>query len=267
MLRALSELDKDLHSPRGRKRRPKADDVDKGGQPDGGGRRRKGPRPTEGGRWFGQQAHRVGRRSSSSASQSTRAGEDSEIPATKRWRKKDKVRTPTNSGRASDRGPFGAGRKVTHDDNIEVSSDSSDEGSVFREGPSSVGGGKSLQIQLREYSQKHPGRLAARLLHGFEGGGPVSPTTTSMPPVATNWVLTVLMPLHKALTGRQIREMRMLDMTLDLYSRARPLQRSGLSSAEAQSVGVEHERRGLEQGPVRGTFGSGGPHTSAQGRR
>ena len=38
VLRALSELDKDLHSPR-------ADDVDK---PDGGGRRRKGPRPTEG---------------------------------------------------------------------------------------------------------------------------------------------------------------------------------------------------------------------------
>ena len=33
-----------------------------------------------------------------SASQSSRAGEDSEIPATKRWRKKDKVRTPTNSG-------------------------------------------------------------------------------------------------------------------------------------------------------------------------
>ena len=99
---------------------------------------------------------------------------------------------------------------------------SSDNDSLFRDGPSS-GNGTSLQLQLQEYARKCPGRLAARLLQrmqamvGKEGGriqskGPGNRT----PPVAMNWVLVVLGP--KQLQVRTLREMKTLRRLLSRSS-------------------------------------------------
>ena len=75
-------------------------------------------------------------------------------------------------------------------------------------------------MQLLEYAEKKPGRLAARLLQRMQAmvgkeGGPTTLTTTSNKThaVATNWVLTVLVP--KNLPVRLLREMRTLAVALD----------------------------------------------------
>jgi hypothetical protein len=65
--------------------------------------------------------------------------------------------------KADDRGPFGAGAKVkfARSDATSISSGEDDEtGQSYQAAPS----GKSRQIQLLEYAEKHPGRLARRLL-------------------------------------------------------------------------------------------------------
>ena len=65
--------------------------------------------------------------------------------------------------KADDRGPFGAGAKVkfARSDATSISSGEDDEtGQSYQAAPS----GKSRQIQLLEYAEKHPGRLARHLL-------------------------------------------------------------------------------------------------------
>ncbi|CAE7038055.1 unnamed protein product [Symbiodinium sp. CCMP2592] len=112
-----------------------------------------------------------------------------------------------------DRGPFGSGHKLDYD------------GEVFRDGPPSDNG-TSLQLRLVEYSVKRPGRLAARLLQrmqamvGKEGGPTLIKTAyNKTPPVATNWVLTVLGP--KQFPMRLLREMKTLATVLDQIAAGR----------------------------------------------
>eukprot|EP00438_Fugacium_kawagutii_P008804 Skav212797 [mRNA] locus=scaffold1633:52507:57435:+ [translate_table: standard] len=68
-------------------------------------------------------------------------------------------RVTTRKGETRDRGPFAGGEMEAFKDDGD--SDGS-EGSVFREAPTQQT--KMTQMKLLEYAQRHPGRLAARLL-------------------------------------------------------------------------------------------------------
>ncbi|CAE6967009.1 unnamed protein product [Symbiodinium sp. CCMP2592] len=125
----------------------------------------------------------------------------------------------------ADRGPFGSGHRVDYGKSLEISSGSSDEAQLFRDGPSS-GNGTSLQLQLQEYALKRPGRLAARLLQRMQSlvgkeGGPISNMTyaNKTPPVAMNFVLTVLAP--RQMPVRTLREMKTLAAALDQIAAGR----------------------------------------------
>ena len=82
---------------------------------------------------------------------------------------------------------------------------------------------KSKQLQLLEYAQKNPGRLASRLLtkmrtllareEGQSGHENLTPAT------ATNYFLTVLLPLHRdKLNLRVQQEFRTIAKALDLIA-------------------------------------------------
>ncbi|CAK0876721.1 unnamed protein product [Prorocentrum cordatum] len=100
------------------------------------------------------------------------------------------------------------------------------------EAPSSANGSK--QLQLVSYSQRHPGRLAARLLLKMavgvsrEGGAVYaqlgSPGDLNQtPPAATSYILTVMVPTlatRMALCDR--RELRTLSLILALLATQRP---------------------------------------------
>ena len=155
-----------MSDPKKKKKRKKA-------RADSGhGRARSAPDPSRG-RWFGQEVgHNPKDRSLSDTSgMSSSSHSSSEAKKKKAKKKKKKERRKV----AKDRGPFGSGSKVVYGKSLEVSSGSSDNESVFRDGPAS-GNGTSLQLQLQEYALKCPGRLAARLLQrmqamvGKEGG-------------------------------------------------------------------------------------------------
>ena len=235
VLEALSELEKDLGNPRGRKRRKevaKASAVE-GERVDGQELRKKKKKkkkrraasapshlPGKDGGWFGKQP---AKRAFSASVSSSRSSSESE-PDHEKSKKKKRAKKHKKEAKASkDRGPFGVGREVSYNDTCNISSESSEDRSVFREGPPSSSG-KSLQLQLKEYHLKHPGRLAARLLQKMQimvskEGGPRRDSATSTPAVAVNWVLTVLLPLNKqALSIRQIREIRTLAQALDLIA-------------------------------------------------
>ena len=103
------------------------------------------------GNWFGEKAE-----PQHSASDSLETRSD-DTP-----RKAKKKRKKRRRHKQADRGLFGVRRKVKFDgESSEGSKDSKSDGSeVFQAAPSE----KSRQLQLIEYSQQYPGRLAARLL-------------------------------------------------------------------------------------------------------
>ena len=122
-----------------------------------------------------------------------------------------------------DRGPFGSGPPVQFRDG-EKSDSETDEESVFREAPA---GSTSLsgQQKLVRYSQKYPGRLASRLLLKMKEGAArelvgANNEEGSTPPLASHFVLTVLMPqLGPKASLRTQRELRTLAKGLDLLAR------------------------------------------------
>lgn len=121
-----------------------------------------------------------------------------------------------------DRGPFGIGRKVRYDGNLEDerSSGEDEDGQVFWAGPSR----KSQQLALMEYAEKYPGRFAARLLGKIktllsreEGPMYLNPGKNLTPSSATSYLLTILGPTHRDyLTIRTSRELRTVAKVLDL---------------------------------------------------
>lgn len=109
--------------------------------------------------------------------------------------------------------------------------------SLFRRPPS----GKSRQIQLLEYTEKHPGRLASRLLALEEGAlNPLSEPNNITPSTATSYFLTVMLPLHRErLNLRVQREMRTVAKSLDLIAMGEAQRAAGiLAQRLMQSVGT-----------------------------
>lgn len=107
--------------------------------------------PKKAGNWFGAR-----REPDHSGSESMDTKSD-DTPTRARKRRKKRRRA-----KREDRGPLGVGRKVKFDESSVSSKDGKSEGSEprFQAAPSD----KSRQLQLLEYSQNFPGRLAARLL-------------------------------------------------------------------------------------------------------
>jgi hypothetical protein len=116
--------------------------------------------------WFGQKKQAEQRDSSESSADSFGSSGDRREAKHDKKEKKEHKRARGKrkwDKKADDRGPFGAGAKVkfARSDATSISSGEDDEtGQSYQAAPS----GKSRQIQLLEYAEKHPGRLARRLL-------------------------------------------------------------------------------------------------------
>ena len=159
-------------------------------------------------------------------------------PKRGRSRKKQKLKSGKRAKRTSgsskkkplaDRGPFGVGHRVKFGDEKSGSRSSDDEedsGSDFRAGPSN----KSRQLQLQEYSEQHPGGLAARLLQRMQEilarqEGPMHTKTERnlTPATATSYFLTVIIPQYREkMNLRTSRELRTLCKALDLIANGNP---------------------------------------------
>eukprot|EP00435_Cladocopium_sp_Y103_P027212 s1020_g6.t1 len=191
--------------------------------------------------WFGKRKAVEGPGSDGSSSSSSESSSrdqrrskrgDKKDKSPERGKKKNKKKGKAKKKRegaprrVGDRGPFGTGAKVLFAEDKAASISSEDDGSdtgVFQAAPS----GKSKQLQLMEYAQKNPGRLASRLLTKMrtllarEEGAMKSQSGQEnlTPPTATSYFLTVLLPLHRdRLNIRVQREMRTIAKALDLIA-------------------------------------------------
>ena len=148
--------------------------------------------------------------------------------------------SPSPGRKKRDRGPFGQGEEVDFDSSGEAaekkkkkkkkkedapSSDSESE-SGFRVASSS----SSQHLRLVQYAQRHPGRLASRLLIKMksmasrDGGAIEMLQGSKTPAAATPFFLMVTIPQYNNLmTLRSRREMRTLSKALDLLA----LQKTG----------------------------------------
>lgn len=168
------------------------------------------------GNWFGEKAE-----PQHSASDSLETRSDDTPRRAKKKRKKRRKQ------KQADRGPFGVGRKVKFDgESSEGSKGSRSDGSdqVFQAAPSD----KSRQLQLIEYSQQYPGRLAARLLTKMqellarEEGAMNLTGRNQTPASATSYFLTVVTPTYKErMNIRAARELRTIAKALDLVATGR----------------------------------------------
>eukprot|EP00438_Fugacium_kawagutii_P033385 Skav211631 [mRNA] locus=scaffold2262:105332:110360:+ [translate_table: standard] len=125
----------------------------------------------------------------------------------------------------SDKGPFGVGeeRKVPKegsDSGKDEPGESSESSQSFRKAPS----GLTLHLRLQRYAQRHPGRLATRLLQKmeratrFEGAMPLrgKPPGNEVKPSALSYYLAILTPALKDRWNiRTQRELRVLVEILD----------------------------------------------------
>eukprot|EP00438_Fugacium_kawagutii_P019190 Skav219379 [mRNA] locus=scaffold76:719150:720793:- [translate_table: standard] len=126
--------------------------------------------------------------------------------------------------RKKDRGPFGGGRAMDFDGESESESESK---AVFRQAPTQP---QAMdQLRLSEYAQRHPGRLAARLLQRMRSEGALGSVganwleETRTPPTAVNYFQTVMVPtLGAKLNVRTGRELRTLSVILDHLAREEP---------------------------------------------
>ena len=172
--------------------------------------------------WFGRNEA-----DDSEENEETDESEEEEQDKKKKDKKEKKAKSSSRrSKKKADRGPFGAGRKVSYGsdsgrkDDSESSEDS--EESSFQAG---VPEKKSQQLVLMEYADHKPGRLAARLLQKMaqiasRTGAPMNSVlaanVTRTPQAAVQYYLTVLYPQHKEkMPLRLQREMRTLAQALD----------------------------------------------------
>eukprot|EP00435_Cladocopium_sp_Y103_P038898 s2852_g10.t1 len=231
----LKELRRDVAKPQEKKPK-KAKDRRKGKTSE---EKRKPAAAADQPLWFGKRKAAIEPRSDESSSSSDSSGRpargskekdrrsrSSEKKKKKQKKKQDKTKKHKSSRRVGDRGPFGTGAKVmfAKDNVATISSDDDSSGSdVFQAAPS----GKSKQLQLMEYAQKNPGRLASRLLTKMrtllarEEGAMKDQSGQSnlTPATATSYFLTVLLPLHRdRLHLRVQRELRTVAKALDLIA-------------------------------------------------
>ena len=189
-----SEVDKDKKNeddkkdaPRRRRERLRHEerDLDKKKEKEKGKMAKKPDNKPRGkGNWFGEKGEP---QHSASDSMDTKS-DDTPRRAKKKRKKRRKAKQ-------ADRGPFGVGRRVKFGEgSTEGSRESNSEDSdqVFQAAPSD----KSRQLQLMEYSQQYPGRLAARLLTKMQEllareEGALNPVGRNQTPAAaTSYFLT-----------------------------------------------------------------------------
>ena len=173
-------------------------------------------KPRGKGNWFGEKGEP---QHSTSDSMDTKS-DDTPRRAKKKRKKRRKAKQ-------ADRGPFGVGRRVKFGEgSTEGSRESNSEDSdqVFQAAPSD----KSRQLQLMEYSQQYPGRLAARLLTKMQEllareEGALNPVGRNQTPAAaTSYFLTVVTPNYKdRMNVRAARELRTIAKALDLVATGR----------------------------------------------
>lgn len=181
--------------------------------------------------WFGKRkpaGAAAESRSTSSSSESSGRGHARD--RSRRGRKDGGARKTRKSQRVGDRGPFGTGTKVhfAKESGSSISSEGeAADGQVFQAAPSS----KSKHLQLLEYAQKNPGRLASRLLSKMrtllareEGALSAEASHANLTPAtATSYFLTVLIPLHRDRLNLQVqRELRTIARALDLVAMGTP---------------------------------------------
>ena len=121
-----------------------------------------------------------------------------------------------------DRGPFGSGIAVAFK---EDSTDEEDAEAVFRQAP--VQQTKSSQLALMTYSNRKPGRLAARLLLKMHSevalGSTGAMSKEKTPAVGVQYLLQIMLPQHQArMNLRTQRELRTLMVVLDHLARKAP---------------------------------------------
>ena len=138
-----------------------------------------------------------------------------------------------------DRGPFGGGPPVKFKEKDDSGSSSSE--SSFRKGPSSSA--RSSQQRLLAYSNRHPGRLASRMLLKMEQAtargveGPNHAEGNRTPAVAMNHVLTILLPsLGQKAALRSTRELKTLGSILDLLARGAPSKAADVVAQRIKAV-------------------------------
>ena len=132
---------------------------------------------------------------------------------------KKKKRGKKKNKRPKDRGPFGVAESDEDPDRSEAEDDSE---SDFQKAPA----GMTLFLKLQRYAQRHPGRLAARLLHtmGVAGRVPVGALRQKGKSIlknieanAVSYYNVALVPNLKAKwTPRSGRELKYLTILLDL---------------------------------------------------
>lgn len=152
--------------------------------------------------WFGQR--RDDDSSTGSSSESSREGDDPPAAAGSKDKPKDDKKEKKKKKKVSkaDRGPYGVGAKMNYGGE-EADEGSSDEDvsdkTSFRAAPSHT----SKQLQLQEYADKYPGRLASRLLKRMQtilarGEGAMNLSGKNQTPaVATAYLITVVEPRYK----------------------------------------------------------------------
>eukprot|EP00438_Fugacium_kawagutii_P016768 Skav231119 [mRNA] locus=scaffold7:90570:104623:- [translate_table: standard] len=180
-------------------------------------------------RWFGRA--RKGSPPSSTVTSSSSEEESSESEVSGRKSKKSSgAKGKKNKKRKrsdTDRGPYGVGTRLRYDGKTGSSgsgddSEEDESGSHFRAGLST----KSQQLQLLEYAEKRPGRLAARLLQKMDKilSRQESPMNQQdgknlTPSTGTSYFLTVLVPQYREkLSLRTSRELRSTAKALDLIA-------------------------------------------------
>ena len=205
-------------------------------------------------KWFGEAKDGQDGRRRRSADRKGRRDDRGRSHRRKRSSSESQRRSRTRSRRRkakrrSDRGPFGVGREVHYGD----SGGSSSSESGFREGAPSRA--KSQQLQLVEYSNAHPGRLASRLLLRMqemlskEGAdptqvGPGNPT----PAVALNWVTTVFMATHRqSVSLRLLREMKTIARALDLVANGQAVRAGDVLAQRLKALELQLTDQGWQR--------------------
>lgn len=144
----------------------------------------------------------------------------------------------SSPGRKGDRGPFGAAEKERFEDKRR--DDSSDEGSVFRDAPTQ--GAATNQLKLTEYSQRYPGRLAARLLLRMQRESSLSSVGATLgkkstPAAALHYLQTMMLPtLGQKVNVRAGRELRTLCTVLDLMAQEKMPQAADIIAQRVKAL-------------------------------
>ena len=156
-----------------------------------------------------------------------KAKKDEKTPKSKNAKKKKKKAKKADASKRPlerDKGPFGVGetRKLPKDNaesSSEEGSETTESGQSFHKAPS----GLTLHLRLQRYAQRHPGRLATRLLQRMERAtrfeGAMIPTGVAggaVKPCALSYYLAIMTPMMKDKWSlRTQRETRVLAEILD----------------------------------------------------